>query len=36
MVQGGNLAERNFPWIYIWESDGEVGDIIDHVEASMF
>ncbi|KAG9457213.1 hypothetical protein H6P81_001721 [Aristolochia fimbriata] len=36
----GSLAERNFPRICIWESDGEAGDItcdiIDNVEASMF
>ncbi|KAJ4964164.1 hypothetical protein NE237_024103 [Protea cynaroides] len=35
----GSLAERNFPRICIWESDGEAGDItcdiIDNVEASM-
>lgn len=36
----GSLADRNFPRICIWESDGEAGDItcdiIDNVEASMF
>lgn len=36
----GSLAERTFPRICIWESDGEAGDItcdiIDNVEASMF
>ncbi|XP_010272887.1 PREDICTED: phosphatidylinositol 4-phosphate 5-kinase 1-like [Nelumbo nucifera] len=36
----GSLAERNFPRICIWESDGEAGDItcdiVDNVEASMF
>ncbi|OVA10602.1 Phosphatidylinositol-4-phosphate 5-kinase [Macleaya cordata] len=36
----GSLAEKNFPRICIWESDGEAGDItcdiIDNVEASMF
>lgn len=36
----GSLAERNFPRICIWESDGDAGDItcdiIDNVEASMF
>uniref|UniRef100_A0A5B6Z6H5 Phosphatidylinositol 4-phosphate 5-kinase n=1 Tax=Davidia involucrata TaxID=16924 RepID=A0A5B6Z6H5_DAVIN len=36
----GSLAERSFPRICIWESDGEAGDItcdiIDNVEASMF
>ncbi|KAL6962100.1 1-phosphatidylinositol-4-phosphate 5-kinase [Sarracenia purpurea var. burkii] len=36
----GSLAERPFPRICIWESDGEAGDItcdiIDNVEASMF
>ncbi|XP_043713371.1 phosphatidylinositol 4-phosphate 5-kinase 1-like isoform X2 [Telopea speciosissima] len=35
----GSLAERNFPRICIWESEGEAGDItcdiIDNVEASM-
>ncbi|KAB2617178.1 phosphatidylinositol 4-phosphate 5-kinase 1 [Pyrus ussuriensis x Pyrus communis] len=35
----GSLAERTFPRICIWESDGEAGDItcdiIDNVEASM-
>ncbi|GKU87695.1 hypothetical protein SLEP1_g2054 [Rubroshorea leprosula] len=35
----GSLAERNFPRICIWESDGEAGDItcdiVDNVEASM-
>ncbi|KAJ4967036.1 hypothetical protein NE237_018885 [Protea cynaroides] len=35
----GSLAERYFPRICIWESDGEAGDItcdiIDNVEASM-
>ncbi|KAL3839973.1 hypothetical protein ACJIZ3_024564 [Penstemon smallii] len=37
-VEGG-IAERPFPRICIWESDGEAGDItcdiIDNVEASM-
>ncbi|CAK9135522.1 unnamed protein product [Ilex paraguariensis] len=36
----GSVAERAFPRICIWESDGEAGDItcdiIDNVEASMF
>ncbi|KAF8365014.1 hypothetical protein HHK36_032979 [Tetracentron sinense] len=36
----GSLAEKSFPRICIWESDGEAGDItcdiIDNVEASMF
>lgn len=36
----GSLAERNFPRICIWESDGEAGDItcdiIDNVPASIF
>ncbi|XP_057490584.1 phosphatidylinositol 4-phosphate 5-kinase 1-like [Actinidia eriantha] len=36
----GSMAERAFPRICIWESDGEAGDItcdiIDNVEASMF
>ncbi|KAF5442466.1 hypothetical protein F2P56_035119 [Juglans regia] len=36
----GSLAERSFPRICIWESDGEAGDItcdiVDNVEASMF
>ncbi|KAI3841919.1 hypothetical protein MKW92_030206 [Papaver armeniacum] len=36
----GSLAEKNFPRICIWESDGDAGDItcdiLDNVEASMF
>uniref|UniRef100_A0A7N0ZW90 Phosphatidylinositol 4-phosphate 5-kinase n=1 Tax=Kalanchoe fedtschenkoi TaxID=63787 RepID=A0A7N0ZW90_KALFE len=36
----GSLADKPFPRICIWESDGEAGDItcdiIDNVEASMF
>ncbi|CAM9002328.1 unnamed protein product [Rhodiola kirilowii] len=36
----GSLAEKPFPRICIWDSDGEAGDItcdiIDNVEASMF
>ncbi|XXG60840.1 hypothetical protein AAC387_Pa04g2653 [Persea americana] len=36
----GSLADRNFPRICIWESDGEAGDItcdiIDNVQASKF
>ncbi|KAA8538541.1 hypothetical protein F0562_028149 [Nyssa sinensis] len=36
----GSMADRAFPRICIWESDGEAGDItcdiIDNVEASMF
>ncbi|KAL3638778.1 Phosphatidylinositol 4-phosphate 5-kinase 1 [Castilleja foliolosa] len=36
---GGEIVERVFPRICIWESDGEAGDItcdiIDNVEASM-